>query len=252
VSTAPPWRRRAEQVMGMPVVLDICDIRVTEAVIDAAFDSLRRADDVFSTYNPDSEISRLNRGELTLQQCSPVVRSLLDRCEAMRIATSGAFDPRAAATWSSTCPDQVPGCPAPVDPSGLVKGWAVDVAAGVLERAGARNYCLDLAGDMRARGHPDDAPHWRIGIRHPREPDSVAAVLGVGDGVIATSACYERGQHIVDPHTLAPPAGITSVTIVGAGDLATADAYATAVFAMVILDDDAVLTTPGLRAWRTS
>jgi thiamine biosynthesis lipoprotein len=109
---------------------------------------------------------------------------------------------------------------------------------------------------MRLRGGP-----WRVGIQHPRERDRVAAVLEAGDLAIATSGAYARGPHIVNPYTLRPPAGVLSVTVVGP-ELATADAYATAAFAMggdaaahwvarlrdydamIILEDDVVLTTP--------
>ena len=72
---------------------------------------------------------------------------------------------------------------------------------------------------------------WRVGIRHPRRRDRLAAVLELEDGAVATSGAYERGPHIVDPRTGRPPAGALSVTVVGP-DLGTADAYATAAFAL--------------------
>jgi thiamine biosynthesis lipoprotein len=94
----------------------------------------------------------------------------------------------------------------------------------------------------------------------------LAAVLEGGDLAVATSGEYERGRHVVDPHTGRPPEGLLSVTIVGP-DLATADAYATAAFAMgaagpawtatlagyealCITADRRVLTTPGLDRYR--
>lgn len=258
--------------MGMPIVLDVCDADVEESALERAFDWLRWVDETFSTYSSESEISRLNRGELQLESCSPAVQAVLSRCEWLRAATDGYFDHRAAAEWSGATPPPPPGPEgiAAVDPSGLVKGWSIDRVARILEEAGAGNYCAEAAGDMRLKGHPDGEPHWRVGIRHPSEPDSVAAVITIRDGAIATSAAYERGQHVVDPHTASPPQGLSSVTIVGAGDLATADAYATAVFAMgrsgaawaarhidpyeafAIHDDGTVLSTPGFSRWRAS
>jgi FAD:protein FMN transferase len=70
-----------------------------------------------------------------------------------------------------------------------------------------------------------------VGIRHPEDLEQLAAVLEVEDLAVATSGTYERGAHIVDPHTGLPPSGLLSVTVVGP-DLGTADAYATAAFAM--------------------
>jgi thiamine biosynthesis lipoprotein len=79
----------------------------------------------------------------------------------------------------------------------------------------------------RAPGRP-----WRIGVQHPHERARIAAVLAPrGDLAVATSGAYERGEHIVDPLTGRPPAGVLSVTVAGP-DLGTADAYATAAFAM--------------------
>jgi thiamine biosynthesis lipoprotein len=74
-------------------------------------------------------------------------------------------------------------------------------------------------------------PLWRVGIQHPLLRDRVTAVVTAGDLAIATSGAYARGDHVLDPHTGRPPRGVLSVTVVGP-DLATADAYATAAFAM--------------------
>jgi thiamine biosynthesis lipoprotein len=255
--------------MGMPIIIDVYDPDVPEFVLDRAFDWLRRVDAIFSTYRAESEISRLNRGELDLARCSPIVRSVLDRCQVLRAATGGYFDHEAAAAWDTRITGQGPGGPAPVDPAGLVKGWAVDGVADILEQAGARNYCAEAAGDMRLAGRPDNDTHWRVGIQHPHTADAIAAVLHTSSRTaIATSGTYVRGNHIVDPHTGAAPRGLISVTIVGDGDLATADVYATAVFAMgrsgpewaarhlhpydaLLIDDhDTVLATAGLGRWR--
>jgi thiamine biosynthesis lipoprotein len=233
--------------MGLPIVLDERD-GLDEETIEAAWDELRRADALFSTYKDDSEISRLNRGELALEDAHPDVREVLARCEELRVITDGYFD--AGRVLESG-----------VDPSGLVKGWAVDRAGDLLDEAGARNYSLNAGGDIRLRGAPMPEPRWRVGIQHPRVRDKIAAVVEGNDVAVATSGAYARGEHVVDPHTGRPPIGVLSVTIVGP-ELATADAYATAAFAMgeagpewtatlglyeamTILADDRVLLTPG-------
>jgi thiamine biosynthesis lipoprotein len=263
--TTASAHHRLEHIMGMPIVVDVCDGDFEEGAIDSVFDWLRFVDGTFSTYKPDSEICRLNRGELALAEAHPAVRSVLARCERLRVATGGYFDP-AAPIRSAHEPAGCGAHPRPVDPSGLVKGWAIAGAARILERAGARNYCVNGSGDIRLRGRAPDGGRWRIGIQHPLIRDRVAAVLAASDAGIATSGAYVQGHHIIDPHTGRAPEGVLSVTIVGP-DIATADAYATAAYAMgregamwcaavpdyaamVILADETVLSTAGMSRYR--
>jgi FAD:protein FMN transferase len=192
------------RIMGMPVT-------VSGAGADEVFAWLRRVDALFSTYRADSEVSRLDRGELEPGDADPLVREVLARCEALRVETGGAFDARATGR---------------LDPSGLVKGWAVERAAALLEAAGARRFCVNAGGDLVVRGGP-----WRVGVRHPGRRRRLAAALAVTDGAVATSGAYERGAHVVDPRSGRPARGVRSVTVVGP-DLGTADAYATAAFGM--------------------
>ena len=229
----------------MPIGIDLRDEELDPSILDEAFTWLRRVDEIFSTYKPDSEMSRINRGELRLDEADPEVRSVLARCEQLRFATGGYFDARAA-FWGSEAQERIDDpSPAAVDPAGLVKGWAVDRAADVLDAAGARNYCINAGGDIRVRGAALPDPYWRIGILHPLEHDKVAAVVQANDLGIATSGTYARGEHIVDPFQPEPPQTILSVTIVGP-DLGTADAYATAAFAM---GEDGPAWTAGLAGY---
>jgi FAD:protein FMN transferase len=204
---------RVEHVMGMPVRAMVRDAYAPLAGLDGAFAWLRWVDSTFSTYDPGSEVSRWGRGELALREAHPLVRGVLARCEELREETGGTFDIRFRRG-------------APPDPSGYVKGWAVERAGALLAAAGARDFCLDAGGDVLARGGP-----WRIGIRHPRERGMLAGVLSLRDGAVATSGAYERGDHVLDPRTGRPPTGALSVTVIGP-DLGTADAYATAAFAL--------------------
>jgi len=226
--------------MGMPVTARVRDPAFDPAALDPAFAWLERVDALFSTYRPGSEIRRIDAGTLALADADPLVRGVLARCEALRRATAGAFDARAGGR---------------LDPSGYVKGWALERAAAL---TGARELCLDGGGDLVLRGGP-----WRVGIRHPLRRDRLCSVLEVAGGAVATSATYERGQHILDPRTGRPPRGVLSVTVTGP-ELATADAYATAAFAMgaagpawtaslggyeamTVLEDGRVLSTSGYR-----
>ena len=215
--TSVPGIQRVEHVMGMPIVVDVRDEGNVAAAVDRAFAWFREVDTRFSTYKADSEISRLNRGVLALEDAHPDVRSILERCEALRDETAGFFD-------ASTVRGDL-------DPSGLVKGWSVDRAGEILEEAGIRNYAVNAGGDVRLRGRAVPDLTWTVGIQHPVRRDRLAAVIeGVALG-IATSGAYARGDHVVDPHTGRPPEAVLSVTVVGR-ELATADAYATSAFAM--------------------
>lgn len=231
--------------MGTAVTVEIRDRVVPRRALQRAFDWLRWVDRTFSTYDAESEISRLNAGDLGLADAHPLVRRVLARCEALRAGTDGYFDASAPLRGG-------------LDPSGLVKGWAVDVAFAGLRRAGARRLCIEAGGDVRVAGGP-----WRIGIRNPRRRECLAAVVVLGSGAVATSGAYERGPHVVDPHTGRPPAGTLSVTMIDR-TLARADAHATAAFAMgfrgpawsagmtamTILADDQVLLTPSFLRYR--
>jgi FAD:protein FMN transferase len=98
----------------------------------------------------------------------------------------------------------------------------------------ATDFCINAGGDIVVRGEPSPGRPWRIGIRHPDLADKLATVVvGAGPLAIATSATYERGQHIIDPRSGRPATSLASVTVVGP-DLTFADAYATAVFVMGI------------------
>src|SRR4051812_29449964 len=207
-------RTEVRHIMGMPIGIALGDAEAGR--VEPAFDWLRQVDAIFSTYRDDSDISRLDRGELTLAECRPEVDEVLTRCLALERATGGFFSVRAAGR---------------LDPSGLVKGWAVAGAAERLANAGPAHFCINPGGDGLACGRPAPERRWRVGIRHPIDLDRLAAVLAVEDLAVATSGDYERGAHIVDPHTGAPPTGLLSVTVVGP-DLAAADAYATTAFAM--------------------
>ena len=207
-----------EEVMGIPVVMEVTAGASSAAAVGKAFRWLRHVDATFSTYDPDSEVSRLNRGELAVEDASAALRRVLDRCELLKHATDGYFDVRAPLEGA-------------IDPSGYVKGWAVQLAGELLRRSGVESWFVNAGGDIFMQGGRDGQESWRVGVQHPRQRMDVAAVLSLSGGGVATSGAYERGAHVVNPHTGAPPSGVLSVTIAGP-DLGVADAYATAAFAM--------------------
>jgi thiamine biosynthesis lipoprotein len=207
---------------GTVIRIDVRDAIEAHA-IDALWDWFQRVDDLFSTWRDDSEISRLARGALTLAETSPEVGVVLELCEQMKVTSNGAFDIAFAA---DTRVSHRPGRSA-VDPTGIVKGWAVDRGAGLLSSAGASNFSINAGGDVLVRGRPGPRALWRIGIQHPWQRDKTAEVVGLMDGAVATSGDYERGGHVIDPRSGRPAVGLVSVTVV-TSTLTSADAYATA------------------------
>jgi thiamine biosynthesis lipoprotein len=214
---ASPLRTvRAEPLMGTVITVDVRDPDMPESAMDAVFAWFRDVDATFSTFRPDSDISRLSRGELREHECKSDVRAVLALCEEVRVRSHGSFDIRRAGG---------------IDPLALVKGWSVERASAMLETAGARNFFINAGGDVVVRGRPEPGRTWRLGIRHPEQADRVAAVLAIRDVAVATSGTYERGEHIVDPRSGSPPSGLLSMTVVGPS-LTYADAYSTAAFVM--------------------
>ncbi|MFE2213558.1 FAD:protein FMN transferase [Streptomyces canus] len=203
---------RVEHVMGFPVSLRIDDEDVPESAADAVFAWLREVDARFSPFKEDSEVSRYDRGELSADGLSADLREILDLCEHYRVATGGAFDVR------------LPG--RRLDPCAVVKGWSVQRAAELLTAAGATRFVLNAGGDVVAAGGP-----WRVGVRHPEHADKLCTVLSLDGGAVATSARYERGDHIIDGRTGRAATGLLSLTVV-APTLTEADSVATAAFAM--------------------
>ncbi|UJW30839.1 FAD:protein FMN transferase [Saccharothrix sp. AJ9571] len=205
--------RRVEHIMGFPISVDI---RATTSplgsAVDHAFDWLREVDARFSPFRADSEVSRLNRAELTPAELSDDFIEVLAVCRRYEERSGGAFSVR------------LPG--RGLDPCAVVKGWAVQRAAEALMDAGARRFCVNAGGDVVAAGGP-----WRVGIRHPDRIDQLCAVLAVEDAAVATSGRYERGDHIFDGRTGEPATGLKSITVV-ADTLTIADTTATAAFAL--------------------
>lgn len=217
--------------MGIPVTVEVVD-PVREEVLDAVFADFRHLDAVFSTYLEDSTVSRINRSELALEEGGPLVRQAAALCLSYQRETGGAFS-----AW-------VDGV---FDPSGLVKGWAIDRACSILHTAGCRNFFVDGAGDVQARGFNGEEP-WRVGIRHPWQRDRVVRVVLATDLAVATSGTYERGLHIVDPATGRAAEEFVSFTVVGP-DIVQADVYATAGFVMGAAGLDFILERPGYEAY---
>jgi thiamine biosynthesis lipoprotein len=193
-----------------------------EAAWQEALTILRHVDHVFSAYRHHSVISRLGRGELRPENCPPEVVEVLQLGELARQQSGGAFDIRRRGPDSDFHL---------LDPSGVVKGWAVDRAARAFEGLPETDFCLSAGGDMVCRSKLESEPAWRIGIEDPHQPARILAVVPIRNGAVATSGLTHRGAHIVDARSGQTPLELASVTVIGP-DLTWADIDATAAFAL--------------------
>lgn len=211
-----------QQIMGMPISIHLrgedVDSPMVAQVVEDAFELLREADRLFSTYQDDSEVSRIRRGELDAEHADPLVQQVVALCRQAGELTKGAFT------------DQLPDDQGVLrfDPTGLVKGWAADRAANRLAELSGLSFCLNAGGDVVVGGTESGAT-WRVGIEDPRDRTRVAQVVELHQGGVATSGTAARGAHLYDPNaqTFVDRAG--SVTVVGPS-LMWADVWATALF----------------------
>lgn len=217
--------RYVDHVMGMPISLALRgrharDHDALEAWSEVMAD-LREVDRVFSTYRDDSHVSRLRRGEISVADCPPEVVEVLGLGHRARLESGGAFDVRRPGPDGRVV----------LDPSGVVKGWAVERASAWLHALPDTDFCLSAGGDMVC--HTDDPAGlpWKVGIEDPADPTRLVATVAVHRGAVATSAGTHRGAHIVDARTGAVPRAVASVTVVDES-LTWADIDATAAYAL--------------------
>lgn len=210
--------RRVEQCMGTVFSFDVRAPGVEAADLEDVVAWLHQVDATFSPYRPDSEISRLAAAGpgAAAEAALPDVRYVLARCAELRGATGGYFDAYAGGV---------------LDPSGFVKGWAIERASDMLVERGSTHHCVNGGGDVQTIGGQDGGEPWQVGIAHPLQPGQLVAVVAGEDIAVATSGTAERGCHIIDPTTGAAPTHWASVTVVGRR-IADCDAYATAACAM--------------------
>lgn len=216
-AAAMPRTMRVEHCMGTVFSIDVRDCGDWEAPIADVVAWLHRVDATFSTYKRYSDISRMQRSELRLVDADPTVAQVLDLCAAIEPETRGHFTARVGRT---------------IDPTGLVKGWAIDRAGALLAANGATNFAINGGGDVLLRGHASPGRDWRVGIVDPHDRSRLITAAVGHDLAVASSGVAERGDHIVDPYTGAPAdTDLAAATVVGPS-IVRADAYATAAFVM--------------------
>lgn len=207
-------KRTELNIMGMPITIEITNAKkandkLMSKDIEKAFEYFREVDEKYSPFKSTSEVAKLNRGEKVSEEMKVILTLSHDLCG----QTNGYFD--------IVRPD------GKIDPSGIVKGWAVKNAADILRKAGYERFYIDAGGDAEIVG-----VNWKWGIRNPFNKQQIVKVLVLSDCGIATSGTYERGQHIYDPiGKNAEISDIVSITIIGP-NVYEADKFSTPAFAM--------------------
>jgi thiamine biosynthesis lipoprotein len=221
--------RQVEQIMGIPISIDIPDAADGSA-FEAAFARLKQIDGRFSLYKPESEASRLANGEITENQTTDEMKRVIRACRQAEAKTDGYFSAWAGGSF---------------DPSGYVKGWAIAEAGKSIEESSYKTFCIGAGGDILACSAGEKV--WEIGIQNPRDKTKILNLLSISNGAVATSGTYERGKHIINPRTRRPADGLLSVSVTGP-DIVWADVLATAVFAMGKAGKKFMKSQPGYQA----
>lgn len=268
-----PLKASFEAMGGIPI--NVSAWGLAQADFDAAEQSiverLTRLESIISDYQPQSEVSRLNRGE-TLASTPPELSTLAFISRYISGNTAGAFDitvkplvelwhrcrdeqrlpsdeeyatametvgyQHFVVGFDGTISFDRPGVM--LDFGGIAKGYFADEAVEILRNAGATRCLVDVGGDIRTwQPQEGNLQPFRVGIRHPFGGDELYGVISLDDGAVVTSGNYERyyeidGKrycHIFDPRNGRPVDGMLSVTICAPHGV-DADAYATAVFVM--------------------
>lgn len=226
--------KQTRSLMGMHITVAVVDNHVKQHDIDAVFAYFTSIDNTFSTYKDTSEITKINNGTLHKNHYSADMRKILALCELTKKETNGYFDIEKNGR---------------LDPSGIVKGWAIWQAATVLKQKGFRNFYIDAGGDIQVSGKNAEGETWTIGIRNPFNEKEMIKILALHDKGIATSGTSMRGQHIYNPHTFEKKlTGIVSLTVIGP-NVYEADRFATAAFAMEANGIHFIEKLPGFEAY---
>ncbi len=178
--------RETRLLMGMPITVDIVGA-TDHAVLSRRSSPISNGvDRRFSTYKTDSEIAAINRAGSAEADYSDEMREVLALAERTRRETDGFFDIRR--------PD------GSLDPSGIVKGWAIRNAAAMV--AATRRPRLSSSTPAATSSRPATMPTakpWSVGIRNPFDATEIIKVVYPRGKGVATSGTYVRGQHIYNP-----------------------------------------------------
>jgi len=206
---------QAKFIMGMPITIEIVDLAVASDFREV-FQLFKQIDNRFSPYKKTSEVGKINRKEIASKDYSDDMKQVLGLAEKARKNTKGYFDVYSKGYF---------------DPSGIVKGWAIQKATDVLLSKGFQNFFINAGGDIQTHGKKN-GKKWKVGIRNPFAYEEIVKVIMLSDQAIATSGTAIRGDHIYNPHNKRQKiSDIVSISVIGKKIL-DVDLLATAAFAM--------------------
>lgn len=216
-------------LMGMPITVEIADTKANTSDLDRVYDYFTYVDEKFSPFKESSEISQINNGLINLSDISADMQEILGLCEQTKQETGGFFNILKDGK---------------LDPSGLVKGWAINNAARLIAERGFENYYVDAGGDIQVHGKT-----WKVGIQNPFDPKQIVKALKISNEGIATSGTYLRGQHVYNPFAFSKPLlDVVSISVIGP-NVYEADRFATAAFAMGVNGITFINDLPGFEGY---
>lgn len=209
--------KQTRLIMGLPITVEIVDQSVEKNTFSKVFAYFKKVDNRFSTYKRESEISKINRGEIREEDYSADMKLIFEQAEKTKRETNGFFDIKHFGK---------------LDPSGIVKGWAIQNAADLLTSEGYKTFYVEAGGDIQVAGKNEEGKAWTVGIRNPFERNEIVKVVTLQNNAVATSGTSVRGQHIYNPHAPSEKINdVVSLTVIGP-NIFDADRFATAAFAM--------------------
>lgn len=211
-------------IMGMPISIHLhgyMSDAYIRRVIDDAFSLFEWVDETFSPFKPTSAVCKIQAGELTFDEVHESVREVRDLCLEASQLTLGYF---------SAMKPSAEGASINWDPTGLVKGWAIEKAANVLLKLSDVDFYINAGGDIFVGSTSQTPLLWRIAIENPVDPQRAVATVELRRGAIATSGNTYRGEHILNPYLKKPANDLSSVSVIGES-IMWADVFATAAFA---------------------
>jgi thiamine biosynthesis lipoprotein len=210
--------RESRSIMGMPITIEVVDSNAKVGTLADLFAYFTEVDERFSTYKTTSEIMAINHGEIKIEDASAELQEVFALAEKTKAETNGYFDMRQPNGF--------------IDPSGIVKGWAIYNAANKLRAQGFKDFYIDAGGDIESSGKNEAGLPWSIGIKNPFNQSEIVKVIYPAERGVATSGSYIRGAHIYNPHDhQLQLSEVVSLTVLGPNVL-EADRFATAAFAM--------------------
>lgn len=226
--------KQTKIIMGMPITVELVG-QQEESAFAQVFKYFRDIDARFSPYKPNSELAKLNRG-LAQSKWSDQMQEVMKLSEQTKTISGGYFNIKKA--------------DGSLDPSGLVKGWAIDNAAKMLVELGHDNFYIEAGGDIQTFGLNENKEPWTVGIRNPFAIDQIVKALKLSGQAIATSGTYIRGEHIYDPiNNYAAPEQLASLSVIGP-NIFEADRFATAAYAMGVGGINFIASLPGFEAYQ--